>query len=109
MENSSQILELLLASLNTATIGRNPIATAYHPALGAASAPTGTLQTLAAGAVPTMILSALHALFPNAVPGMIPGVLAGVNSGAYLTSGTLLVTPISALWRFFAFSGAGGS
>jgi hypothetical protein len=33
MANSSQILGLLLAGLNTAGTGRNPIATAYHPAL----------------------------------------------------------------------------
>jgi hypothetical protein len=90
MENSSQILGLLLAALNTASTGRNPIAPAYHPALGTASALTGAMQTLIPSAVPTMIQAALQALVPNAVPGMIPGVLPGVDPCAQLTSGTLL-------------------
>ena len=86
MDNSSQILGLLLAALNTASSGRSPLATAYHPALGAASALPGGLQTLLPGAVPAMIQAALQALVPNAVPGVFPG----VAPSALLTSGTLL-------------------
>jgi len=87
MESSSQILGLLLAAINTATTGRNPIAPAYYPALGTASALTNPLQTLIPSGVLTMLQPTFQALFPNAVPGMIPGVLPNVNPSAQLTSG----------------------
>lgn len=90
MDDSSQIVGLLLAALHTASTGRNPIAPAYHPAPITESALTGALQTLIPSALPAMNQPALQALLSNAFPRMIPGALPSVDPIALLTSSTLL-------------------